>query len=284
MANCYPTYGVVVLASSLLFAWPADVRGQAASGVSISYSFPQQQLSLNQPVVVTFMARNESSRPIKLDLGQDRKGGYSFTVTQPDGVRLRLSQYSREGISELSILSLQPSQSFSQRLILNEWYDFKIPGRYQLEGRLIEPILFADGTTANRDSGFRDVIEIGPRDVARLETTCKELSEQIEKSTSYGDAAEAALELSYVVDPVAVPYLQRALCAEKLVEPIAVAGLERIANDVAVRVLISHIETGSSDTAVLARAALERIQKRTSNATLREEIERALIATRSPGS
>ena len=105
---------------------------------------------------------------------------------------------------------------------------------------------------------------------------CVALAAQVERSSSYFAAAQAALTLSYVRDSVAVPYLRRVLFSGKLVEPIAINGLENIKDSAAIGVLAESLTLKSTDTSMLARAALERIQKQTSDFQVRQAIDRAL--------
>jgi hypothetical protein len=266
----------ISLASSLLLVVGQDFGEQSSAKMKISYSFPSQQFTLHQPVILTFKVRNDYRRPIQVDLGQDRKGGFSFTLTTPDGVKFRLPEFSREGISQTGTFSLQPGESYSQNLLLNEWYDFEIPGRYELEGHLINPIVVGDGPMEEHDQGFRSGMEIGPRNELALAKTCGGLADKVDDSTSYEQAAQAVLILSYVKDPVAVSYLRRALLAHKLVEPIAIAGLEKIGNETAVRALFEGLRIEYGDSAILSRAALERIRNQTNDPNLRNEIEQNL--------
>jgi HEAT repeat protein len=82
---------------------------------------------------------------------------------------------------------------------------------------------------------------------------------------------------SGVKDPIAVPYLRRALLSKKLVEPLAIKGLEQIANEAAVRVLIESLKVVYADTAVLSRSALTRIRNQTHDPELRHEIDHVLM-------
>src|SRR6266849_3631434 len=93
----------LVLALPLLFASyvvtaKVQVQGSSKSDINVSYSFPTQ-LTVRAPVVVTFRINNKSTQVVSLDLGQDRKGGFLFTVTHPDGTILKLPEYKHEGIS-----------------------------------------------------------------------------------------------------------------------------------------------------------------------------------------
>lgn len=252
---------------------------QSTTGVAISYSLATHSLTLHEPVVLDFSAKNETDRAVTLDLGQDRKGGYEFWVTPPSGTRVKLPRYSRGGFTIGSKVSIEPGETFSQSLVLSEFYAFPLPGTYQLEGRLTQPIILNGGATQETDSGFHGVIEIGPRDDARLEAACNSLADRVDDSQTYEQAAQAALALSHVNDPVAVTSLRRALFARKLVEAIAIHGLEKIGDDAAIRVLGSAMEANlPGDTAVLARAALQRIQQETPDAARKKAIREILTA------
>jgi HEAT repeat protein len=104
----------------------------------------------------------------------------------------------------------------------------------------------------------------------------------VNASATSAAAIEAAETLSYVRDPVAVPYLARLLDNGKNVEWLAVYGLERVADISAVDALISQLnsratETNSraTETRMLALAALRRIEETTSDPTIRQRIEGA---------
>jgi hypothetical protein len=274
------TFAVVWIAllSSVACASAAEPAQNLPSspGVAISYTSPGQQ-SLNEPVIVAFKVTNSLSQPVMLDLGEDRKGAFSFTLIKPDGVKVELPRFAREGISRIGKISIRPGETFSQNLLLNEWYEFTQPGKYILRGTLTQPIFTASGPLNEKDKGFEKTLEIGPRDELALTKTCDSLAAKIETSSSYEEALGAAQALSYVRDPIAVAYLRRAMNARKLVEPIAISGLERIANEEAVQALGEGLKADPSDS-VRFRAALQHIQKQTDDAQVQKAIDRILNA------
>ena len=277
-----PLHILIVLVSARLGATALPSSGQgggtppAIAGVTISYSFPSQHLTLHEPVILTFKISNGTPQPIRLDLGLDRKGGFSFTVTRPDGARVQVPAFYRTGLSRVGRVSVQSGESYSQDLLLNELYDFSMPGRYVLEGVLTNPISIGSGPVSEKDTGFRTVLDFAPRDELALTKACDVLANRIEAAPSNLEAADAAFALSYVKDPIAVPYLRRALLAQKVVESVAINGLESIGNDEAVRVLAEALGMKSGETALLARAALARIEMRTTDVQVRQEIDRVL--------
>ena len=247
------------------------------SSVTISYSAPTHRITFHEPVIITFRVVNQTGLPINLDLGQDRKRGFLIAITKPDGVKIEFPVLVHEGISIPGEVLVKSGETFTHDLLINEWFDFPLPGKYHIEIHLSKPIAENNGSLYETDPGFRTVVEIGPRDELALAKTCNDLANQIEASHEYQQAADAARTLSYVEDPIAVPYLRRALLAGKLVQSLAINALEKLANIAAVGVLIESLKVESvGDDRVLARHALERIQSKTTDKNLWQEIDRAL--------
>lgn len=244
--------------------------------VLIAYRIDNSELTLHEPVVVRFSVQNNLAVPIQLDLGRDRKGSFLFTIVKPEGKTLELSQPTREGISLLGKLSVKPGEVYEQDLLVNEWSDFPTPGTYVVKVKLSTPILTDDGTSVPANNRGEIKLNIAPRNPERLKAVSSSLLEHIVKASSYEEAAAAALELSYVDDPIAVPSLEKALSSGRMVEPIVISGLERLGNDEAVEVLISTLKNQNNETSELARSALANIAQKTSDMVLKEKIRRAI--------
>ncbi len=171
-------------------------------------------------------------------------------------------------LSEPVILNLTIYNGLSRPIKVNLGKDFK-------ENFLIS-VTRPDGSFFHAPQIKREGIGlIGIASIAPGQTY-NPLAKDIASATSYQRAAEAALALSYVRDPVAVPYLERALRSGHLVERMAVEGLEQIGNREAVQVLVSSLQTRAGDTAILARSALERIESNTQDPAIKKAIKRAL--------
>jgi hypothetical protein len=274
MAKLHRIYSLLVLPFFTL-ALLGAASPRDGKSVDVSYVLPPT-LSLHEPVRLTITISNGTSESAHLDLGQDRKGAYILALTRPDGARIELPEYSRDGISIVGTIVLKPSEKFTEILLLNEWYPFGIPGHYWVRVRMAHPILVGPNSTPIMEPGFEGEVQIEPRNAERLEDLVKKLTQRIVDSTSYAGAAEAAQALSYTMDSITVPYLDKALHAGKLVEPIAIAGLERIANHSAIAALVSSLQQDNPDVATQSRAALVRIGQRTSDPGLKRQIEQAL--------
>ncbi|MGH9453986.1 MAG: HEAT repeat domain-containing protein, partial [Terriglobia bacterium] len=76
----------------------------------------------------------------------------------------------------------------------------------------------------------------------RLEEICRSLATAAE-SPNAEVALRAGKTLSYVSDPVAVPYLAEVLCKSDFAQVLAVQGLARIRTPEALKILRSHLDT-----------------------------------------
>lgn len=271
------TAALLILSLAGALRWMhAKVGGaQQVGRVTASYLPVAARLILHEPVMVNFAVHNGLSRLTKVNLGHNFKENFVITVKSPKGRIINATQVSNRspdgGAGLIGILSVRPGETYKQSLLLNEWSDFNMPGRYEVEVKLVNP-----GQEVSV-IGNKMTFEIGPGDANKLTQVCDSLLENVVGATSYQRAADATRALSYVQDPVAVPYLERALRSGHLVEQIAIEGLERIGNTKAVQTLISALGIHTRDTDILARSALGRIERKTQDPRLKQMIKRALI-------
>lgn len=252
---------------------PVDVGGK----VAVSLTLAGAEVSLHEPVILNFAVDNNLSQPVKFDLGRNRKGSFSFTIMQPDGKKVELPQFFKMGLSRPGAVRLEADRTYRQSLLLNEWFEFPSAGNYEIHVRLSKPIQTQDGRTISTQTEFSLPLKVGARSPARLERVCADLAAQVAAADSYDKAAEAALALSYVEDPVAVPYLEKALVSRQLVEQLVVAGLERNGSNEAVEALLSALNTQSGEVKEgLIRPALARVKDKVSDPELRQKVEQAL--------
>jgi hypothetical protein len=247
-----------------------------ANNISISFSLEKAQISLNEPIFLNFVLQNNSEQNVNLDLGQDLKEGFKFTVKFPDGSELMLPQLSHQGIARRGNITIKPDQTYTQKLLLNQWTEFNVPGKYILKGHLANPRT-AKISEFTFDSNFTVDINITPRNPKKLEDVSDALAQSILETDSHEKKSEAALALSYVKDAVAVPYLEKVLTSDKMVKPIIMKGLARIGNKESVQILIDVIKNNpNSEDALLARSALQRIENKSSDADTKRLIREIL--------
>jgi hypothetical protein len=257
----------------------SGICAQTESDIFTEFSIKNEKLTLHEPVVLTFKIVNKAGSVVHYDLGRDRKENFAFTVTMPNGDAIQLPRLRRNGFTRGGNIAIMPGQTYSQQILLNEWLDLKTQGQYKITAGLLPPEKsdrVDSGAAAQVVEVYRGSFEIGPRNEQTLTNLCQDLALGIENSSSYEEAAQFALELSYVNDEIAVPYLQRALLSNKLVEMFAIQGLERIATIEAVKSLSLGLTIQFHNTSLLARSALQRIESSSSDHAIKEEIQRIL--------
>ena len=265
--------------------WAKTLLAQS-DGVKVSYSVEHPVVTMHEPVIVRFDVSNESTQPITLQLGTDRKENFSLAIQRPDGSKHERPPLPlREGAFRLGNVDLGPGKRLREQLLLNEWASFTTPGKYQLDVRLLTPIEMSSGAKLV-SKPYRTSFEVLPRDESQLKAACERLVQQIKSTNNVGELHNAASALAHVDDPIVVPYLERALRSGKYVEHPVIDGLARIGNEDAAQILIAVVkespawppntDTMAGTRAILAWQALHRIAAATSNERLKQEISRSV--------
>lgn len=147
-------------------------------------------------------------------------------------------------------------------MLLNEWEAFEQVGMYTIQI-----------TLPGVGSGTLTVI-VGPRDPAHLNEVCNELATRAIETDNSAQILSATHTLSFVIDPVAVPYLAKVALRKD--EPDAYRGLERIGDSNAVSALAALITNGKGEVPMWARGGLQHIRAFTKDESLKAEIDRLL--------
>ena len=284
----------IALIALVIAAAGTGAADGAQAGISLSVEGAVHE---KEPLYASWRIENRSDRSMRLNLGRDLKENLLFVMAAPNAQRLPLSLRFGEGISAIAHIVVKPGSSYSQRVLLNEWYQDWVARRHVIASHLADGALsFDDGSVPTTEPGILEV-DIQPRDPRALAALCERLTEA---SAGPGSAAtEAAWALSFVADPVAVPYLKEVIDSGRSTtkQTMAIRGLGRIATEEAIVTLAELVERvpprdfrslirlaaeGSSadDKEVALRAAasweLARILRTTSDPGLRERIEQAL--------
>lgn len=266
--------------------WSEGLPAQSDE-VRVSYSVEPSAITMHEPVIVRFDVTNESSQPIRLQLGADRKENFSLVIQWPDGsTHKRPPLPRREGAFGLGTVELSPGERLRHKLLLNEWASFPTPGEYQLDVRLVTPIEMSAGAKVVTDP-YQASLKVLPRDEVQLKAACEKLAAQIESSNfDVRDMNNAAAALASIDDPVVVPYLERALRSGKYVEKPIISALVNVGNEDAAQVLIDVVrespawppdaQTSAGTRALLAKQGLQALAATTSNETLKQEIIRSV--------
>jgi len=254
---------VVLLASDLALCPAIPGRPAPTAGVTISFTTPESKVSLHEPVYIQFSIRNGLDEDVRFDMGLDGKHNFEFSVKKPDGSLIRIPPkpypaYVSGNPAERAPLA--PGKTFTKKLLLNEWYEFPAPGRYVLEAELGGQVETVSGRPIAHPAQ-QIPIQVTPRDRKHLMSVCEELRKGAMNANAW-EASKAAFALSYVDDPIAVPYLGRVLKESFAGKLEAISGLARIGTPEAAQLLTSYYTKAEPTLKPVIDNALQEIRSR----------------------
>jgi hypothetical protein len=230
----------------------------AQDALSLSFSMPESSVTLHEPVLVEVTIENPLNENIHFDLGPERKANFRFIITDPARSTVTPSGPEEGGFRSSGDISLEPRAKYTQSLLVNEWYQFPKAGNYEIQLKVVDlAIKTVSGTVLSNQALSSSVrLQIDPPDPARLSYICQRLAESARTSSGLAKRSEDAAALSYVVDPVAIPYLAT-LAKTAQVEKSGMLGLARIANVYGIDQVISNLRTQDLDLEQSIRSGLE---------------------------
>lgn len=153
---------------------------------------------------------NTTGYRIVVDFGVDDQTEFVFRHTKPDGSVVRVTPsvtpVSRMRTSHLMLRGT----SYTASVVLDEWLDLSQTGRHTIEVEFHGSVQIDGGDPAGLNRTARLLIDVTPRDPARLEKRGTEWLKQISTLSPGSDARTAASALAAMRDPVAIPYLELA--------------------------------------------------------------------------
>lgn len=231
----------------------------AAQGASLSYELPHR-LTLHEPVILDVQLQNLLLRPVDVAFGKNYVGAFTIDIVSPDGRTTHVDPARPRAPDELSVrgdITLNPGATYSNQLVLNEWFPFGTTGSYQITIKFSGTIKTADGARVDVPRGESKDLYVAAQSDQQLRQACSRLlrvAQSADWSVPWGGARQAAVALSYVDDPIAVEYLRALIGTDLMGDQIAIKGLVRIGSVEAERVL--DTETKSPDARIAERAAI----------------------------
>ena len=265
------------LAGLLLFAFTVNYPCYA-QGVPVSFSWqiPEPEISLHEPVILRLSVTNNSTDVANLDLGADFAQGLLVTIITPDGRTIAKPPFEPFGITSFGKARLEPGANYVHEFIMDRWYDFESVGTYEIRVKLRYPLLIGSRSVAPPGEASKAIL-IKARDESALYRRCAALADRASDPRAGEKGRDAAEVLSYVRDPVAVPFLVR--LADSPLNPVrskALVGLARSSSPEAIDALIS-VANGTDDLErAWARRVLLETAGKTQDVKLREHIYGAL--------
>lgn len=248
-----------------------------SSDVAISFSMLDRKLHRNQPVIIIFTIDNRLKTQIKLDLGARKKEAFLFSMTSPGGKERRLPPLPQPELVGDGLIRIEPQTEYSQELLLNEWTDFPEAGEYKLKAMLANEILTTNGKTFSVKAISEITFDIKGENPEALKAICEALLQRISISDGVEEKTRVSLALSFVKDPVAIPFLQKAITSKTGVERTIMNSLRDQGGDVAVEVLINVAkQSQDGDLIAQAKASLKWIERQTSDLALKQRISNFL--------
>lgn len=255
----------------------AMCHAQASKQVDIRFRFQETVVTLHEPVVLLFEVHNGLKQPITVTVGSLTRQFYDLVLTTPTGQTLRRDPFGgRVDIVTIGNgkITVAPGADYEEPLVMNQWFPFEGQGTYNLGSKLTSDVETADGSFQAESQTAQ--LSVSARDAKRLNRICADLEQQAEMATTVQAAQFPTLALSYVNDPIAVPYLAQLLSRHTLSYQFAVDGLERIGGQDAVEALLSALNENWGDTANLAMRSLARMQDRIADPRIKETVRKAV--------
>jgi len=224
----------------------SSVQGQGRVGLDLSLDSPN--VSLHEPVSGVFSLHNQLKDTIQVDLGPDSNAYFSFSITAPDGDIIEVPQlkFPPDGhVGAVGMFALKSGGIYRHSILLNEWYEFPTSGDYKVEIHLSAVARTKSGNPVAMGNGSPVVLHIGSRDENYLRKLCSEYAKSVVSSAPIEVRLDAAKELSFVRDPVAVPFLRQVLEQSPIEAGRVVKGLASIANAEAIDALIANLKTNN---------------------------------------
>jgi hypothetical protein len=265
-----------VLLGTMVGLHPQEGVAQGQEAVRLSLAVEKPSFVLYAPVYAVLMVQNGLPEPIEVSFGIDGKSDLELVVTPPGGKPLNVSYPFPGGIGILSWKTVQPRQTYTQRLLLSEWYDFAASGPHSIQLQSRATMRTVDGRTVQPVPADKIVVQVGLRDDEDLRRVCGELATQSITGRTVQQRVDAALALSLVRHIVAIPFLAQVLEHGVSVEEYAIQGLGRIGTREATDILIASLSTSDATTKRLATRELRKISERTADQQLRTHIQSTL--------
>lgn len=257
---------LIMISILVAFGSHRSVGAQTDAGPETAYELVSTSLTVNEPVIVKFTVTN------RLPIAVTTYRSFSYKLTRPDGRPPNgPPSESPDYFGPNPTLPLAPFETRSTLLLLNKTYYFDVPGRYVLNVTNVDE---TEGPRVANLPYHSLIIDIGPRDIARLNQVCDQLETAINAGPTTAEGHNAVESLAYIDDPAAVPYIARVLAADgQTFRWMLFPALSRIGDVAAVETMISYLSSADEETRITARRDLGILLQRTSDPAIISRIK-----------
>jgi hypothetical protein len=241
---------------------------------------PPDSVVQHQPIGLVVTLQNDFDEEVSF--GNDYI--FDFQIVPPDGKTAQLTGLRSDlgprlpdgDIGFVRMLQIAPAASKTTNILLKKFYDFSMIGRYQL--LLIPRPKSSSGRKLQIIGKSKDpiLITVGPKNDDRLRNVCSTLADDAVSNPKGQVRYDSAEALSWVIDPVAIPFLRRTLEEADGLRYFAVDGLVRIGTSEAYDAMIASNMLKSTQVGSYVSAVLKREESRTLDKDLKTRIHSAL--------
>lgn len=224
------------------------------SALRLRYELQSAKISIGSPLVITVTIDNPLPEEGRVDLGWNRVAAFAFTLVPHDGRTEVISPEMRPGVAVPSVVIIPSKGRYESLIVLDRWRPLTAVGSYALRIDL-SPSTIQSARPPLEVVGKDSVVTVTPRDEVALRVLCEELVYLAIKRVPR--QIEAAVALSYVRDPVALPFLRQLLVSKTGLEGIVVDGLGRIGTAEAVDELERLAQSSAVEPGVAAAAKFQ---------------------------
>ena len=269
--NKHRMYILFVVVFFLQFSVPVV---SMEAGVPVFKLIDKDDFVVNEPLLVEFTIKNILKYEVELDLGHNRESNFVVVVHDlKNNKSYGPTSLDSSGFGRIGKMKLAKGEDYSTVLVLNKWFNGFEVGEYRIEIRLKNNSSLEKKLNGKLFSGDFTV-NIGKRNPEKLTALCEKYLNSASQSQDVSVVGFSSLALSYVNDPLAVPFLIKLFENNKVARQNVLAGLSRIKNAEAVRFLIDVQKREISDTSELARDALTSIYEESKSEEVKELIEK----------
>ncbi|HET6842578.1 MAG TPA: HEAT repeat domain-containing protein [Candidatus Angelobacter sp.] len=242
----------------------------------VSVALQKHKASAGEPIFVRVHVNNMGPEALEFDLGLNGRENILISVVDPSGKRSEKSGTEpRQGMALFGWMRLAPGEEQFTTLVLNEWFNFELPGQYQITLAFKQPATV--GGKKVPVPPFTLALDITPRNEEQLTATCENLVKEFEGAASSDERAATPAALRHIRDPKLVPLWKRTLTSvNQEIREIGISNLAHIRNHDAIEALSRALRSENQETRSLARSALQQITIITSDPSIKKDAENAL--------
>jgi hypothetical protein len=251
--------------------------------INVAFSLQNKHLTVGEPIILILEVTNNSDEPISVHLGVNRRTGFALEIRKSDSTILKGKHPPEPDFGSTGVIRVDPLRTFNYTVLVSEWFPPLSPGEYTLLVGLKHPVV-TQGSKKTSNTGISALqLSIGGKDTGRLASMAEQLLGTILTNDRLDDRWFAARSLTYVQDPLVIPFIERALLSNRSVEQVLVDTLVEQASEDAVNILIG-LATKMTDrkSLLMVEFALETLERQLQDARLKEKIKSTLILHKRP--